>query len=158
MVKIGNLGNRENREKNICHILSESHQQINANCEGLVLNILWSVYQSYWVWFKECFFFNCCYYYHLRCIIICYNYFFVFFTLCLQEPHRVEASQVSPLHQVICQLQLLGPAHPYPHRSETLHVHVLPQVLQTAQSPTAAQQVTKSVALGYALCLSWAWL
>lgn len=56
---------------------------------------------------------------------------------------------MSPLYQVICQLELPGPTCPHPHGRETLHLFLLPKVLQTAQSPSATQQVSESLVSGF---------
>lgn len=49
---------------------------------------------------------------------------------------------MSPLYKVVCKLKLPGSAHPHPHWGQTVHLRTLSQELQTAQSPSAAQQVS----------------
>lgn len=49
---------------------------------------------------------------------------------------------MSSLYKVVCKLKLPGSAHPHPHWGQTVHLRILSQELQTAQSPSAAQQVS----------------
>ena len=58
-----------------------------------------------------------------------------------QVSHGGQAAQVPPLLQVVRQLQLPVPAHPHPQRGQALHLLLLPENIQAAQSLTAAHTV-----------------